>query len=115
MTTLQKLDILSIGRLKTEAVEVDGGQILVSEIGAADSFALFSDPENQDAAKNIRMAIFGPKLVAMCVVDDDGNRIFSNEDAPALARLHPAVFGQMLNAAMRVNGLLGGEDSPAKK
>ena len=115
MATLQKLDILTMGRLKTETVEVEGGQVLVSEIGAADSFALFSDPDNQDENKNIRMATFGPKLVAMCVVDDDGNRLFSNEEAPALARLHPVLFGKLVNAAMRVNGLLGGEDAPVKK
>jgi hypothetical protein len=107
MATLQKLDLLSMGRLKTQLVDVDGGQVIISELGAADSFSLFNDKTNQTEDGMLKMSTFGPSLVVRCLVDDDGNRLFSDDEAGQLARFRPQIFGRLLTAAMDINGLSG--------
>ena len=115
MSVLKKLDILSMGRLKTARVTVDGGEIIISELAAADSYSLFADKANQDEKGNLKMATFGPSLVARCVVDEDGGRLFADEEASQLARLRPDLFGKLLVAAMDINGLSGQAQDEAVK
>lgn len=117
MATLQKLDILSMGRLKTTTVEVDGGQIIVSELGATDTASLYADPahliDDPSGAKGkdgkpvqlLNFATFKPALVVRCIVDESGSRLFTDEDAAQLARLRPEFFHKIADAAMDINGL----------
>lgn len=106
MATLQKLDILSLGRLKTEAVAVEGGDdIIISEMGAADSFVLFTDAKYQDASGSFSLPLFAPALLVRSIVDADGNRIFTNDDEAMIGRLPGRIFHQLVDAALRLNGL----------
>ena len=115
MSVLKKLDILSMGRLKTTTITVDGGDIIISELAAADSYSLFADKANQDDSGNLQMSTFGPALVARCVVDDEGQRLFADEEAGQLARLRPELFGPLLVACMDINGLSGAAQDEAIK
>jgi hypothetical protein len=106
MGILQKLDILSLGRLKTEAVQVEGGdEIIISEMGASDSYVLFSDPALQDSTGNMNMSVFAPALLARCIVDSSGSRIFNDEDIATLSRLPAELFNQLGSVALRLNGI----------
>ena len=105
MSVLKKLDLLSMGRLKTTTITVDGGDIIISELGATDSSSLFADPSNRDDKGDLKMSNFGPALVARCVVDEEGQRLFSDEEATQLGRLRTDLFGKMLMGALDVNGL----------
>jgi hypothetical protein len=45
------------------------------------------------------------KLVALTVVDEDGNRIFSDEDAEALGKKSAAALDRIFAVAQRLSGL----------
>ena len=113
MAILQKLDILA-HKLKTEVVDVPewGGEVIVSELGASDSIAMLNSREYvaQDG-KTINMATFTPALVACCVVDESGQRIFTDEDVAALARCSPKPFDRVSTIALRLNGLIGVDET----
>lgn len=106
MATLQKLDILSLGRLKTEAVTVEGADdIIISEMGAADSFVLFTDPKYQDGNGGFSLPLFAPAMLVRSIVDPDGNRIFGDDEEHVIARLPGRIFHTLVDAALRINGL----------
>lgn len=46
------------------------------------------------------------KLVCRALVDGEGNRVFSDEDAPAVGHKSAAVVARIFDAAVRLNGLL---------
>lgn len=105
---LDKSALLSALKLKTEEVEIDGGTVIVSEIGAADYIKLWTDPSNQTDGE-IDMVKFTPALLACTIVDQDGKRIFSNDDISELSRSAHAPFLKIAEAAKRLNGLSGSE------
>lgn len=105
MPVLQKLDIIMLGRLKTETLAVDGGEIIVSEMGAVDSFALFTDRKYQDKDGVIVMAAFAPALLVRSLVDDAGARLFTDTDEAAVSRLPSRLFNDLVAVAMRINGM----------
>lgn len=43
------------------------------------------------------------KLVAQCVVDEDGQRLFGDEDIPALGRKSAAALDRIVEVAKRLN------------
>lgn len=48
---------------------------------------------------------FRQRLVARCVVDQDGNRLFSDSDVAALERKSAAAMERIVNVANRLNGV----------
>lgn len=45
------------------------------------------------------------KIVALCVVDADGKRLFSEKDVDALAGKHGGALEKIVNAALRFNAI----------
>jgi hypothetical protein len=122
MSILNRLEILKEGALKTESVKLDSGEIIVSQIGGADYIALWTDPQNQKetgeiVVKNgveekvltVDMSRFTPALIAYAVVDENGNRVFTDEDIPVIARLASGPFLKISEIARKLNGLAGDE------
>lgn len=108
MLITDKTELLKSLELKSEVVEIDGGEVNVSEIGAADYIKLWTDPANQtDGA--VDMAKFTPKLLAYCITDSCGNRVFSDDDVPAISRTSHGPFLKLAEVARRLNGLSGEE------
>lgn len=107
---LDKAGILNCIRLKTELVKIDEeNEVIVSEIGAADYIKLWTDEANRTDGE-IDMAKFTPALVAYAVVDEQSQRIFTDEEVKLLARASHGPFMAMAAAARRLNGL-SGDDS----
>lgn len=101
--------ILNLGRLKTETVEIDGTAVIITELGAVDNNRLFTDPTFQDQANQaMDMNKFGPALLACCIVDPDGDRLFTDSEAGKIGALKPAVYQQLLRVALDINGLSQG-------
>ena len=122
MSVLNKLEILSEGSLKTEAVVLNSGEVIVSQIGGADYINLYTDPKNQKKTGNkvlrngieedeteLDMARFTPALIAYSVVDEAGNRIFADDDIPAIARFATEKYLKLADACRKINGLSGEE------
>jgi hypothetical protein len=45
------------------------------------------------------------RLCAMCIVDEDGNRVFSESDAEALGRKNAGALDRVFAVAQRLNGM----------
>jgi hypothetical protein len=108
MAVLKRLDILAAKDLKQQAVDVPewGGEVIVSEIGAADFMSLWTDPRYMgEDGKNPDIPKLMPALVVRCLVDEEGQRIFSDEDAEMLGRKSPAAFNRIAQAAKDLNGI----------
>jgi len=123
MGILNRECILEAKDLKTERVDVKewGGEIIVSELGglAAVEFWEFlapGDGEDEGAvvSQNVKR-MFKAVAIAHCVVDEDGNRLFSNEDIPTLARKHPKVLSRVFDVVDRLNLLTPAAQKEAAK
>jgi hypothetical protein len=110
---LDREALLQAMELKTERVQIGDGEVIITEIGAADYIALYSDPALQtDGA--VDMAKFSPALVARSVIDEQGNRIFTDEDIAAIGKGSVSVFEKLAATARRLNGLSGSIEEAAK-
>lgn len=51
------------------------------------------------------------RLIAMCAVDEHGNRLFTEDDIPRLSRKSAKVMERLFDAARKLNGI-GDDDLP---
>ena len=107
---LSKDDILKAADLTTEEVDVPewGGTVLVRGLTGLERdeyevsmMVRYGGEMVQDLA-NARA-----KLVAKCVVGDDGKRLFTDADAGALGEKSGAVIDRIFDVACRLSGLRG--------
>lgn len=103
---LSRDEILGANDLATELVEVPewGGSVRARTLTGAerDAFemAVYTMRQKAGAAVNIRAL-----LVALCVVDDEGKRLFSERDAAQLGAKSARALDRVFSAAQRLNGL----------
>jgi len=100
--------ILKAQDLPTEEVEVPewGGVVRVRGLTGAERDA-FEQSIVEQRGKNTRMNLrnIRAKLVALTVVDEEGNRVFSDEDAEALGKKSAAALDRVFAVAQRLSGL----------
>ncbi|WLQ15649.1 hypothetical protein O5O45_06930 [Hahella aquimaris] len=119
MSYLNKAQILSAQDI--ECVDVDvpewGGTVRVALMSGAarDDYEgslirLAADGTAQRDLTNIRA-----KLVAVCLVDDNGERLFSESDVKALGAKSCAALDRVYHVAARLNRLTQGEVEDAAK
>jgi hypothetical protein len=105
---LTREQILSFkGKLRTEVVDVPewGGEVIVSEIsGAARDAFEASLVKGKGKQRQQDLANIRAKLVVRCVVDGDGNRVFSDADAADVGELPAAGLDRVFSVAQRLNG-----------
>lgn len=102
--------ILGAHDLKTERVPTPEWaafgieEVIVSEFWAEarDAFwaGVFSGARGTQNVKNIRA-----RLAALVIVDEAGQRVFTDEDADALGRKNADALNRIWNAAITLNGL----------
>ena len=104
--------ILNAADIQTEAVEVPewGGTVYVRALTGVE----------RDEYEGSRVSVKGKKvelnykntrakLVALCAVDEQGSRLFTEEDVPALGRRNAAALNRVFLVAQRLSAL-GPED-----
>ena len=105
---LSRDDILQINDLLTEEVYVPewGAWIRVRALTGAERDA-FEQSIVEQRGKDTRMNLrnIRAKLVAMCVVDEEGNRVFRDEDAELLGKKSAAALNRLFEVAQRLSGL----------
>lgn len=118
MGCLNKKQILEANDLKTEKIFVpewaDGdpdAYVLLRTLTAADREAFentiysITTPEDGEKPKvTIDNKDHRAKLCAFCMVDDDGNRLFTEADIPDLAGKSASALERVFNAAQTLNG-----------
>lgn len=104
---LDKAGLLEELKLNTEEVPLGKGTVIVSEISAVDWDELISSDEYRVDGKVVEKKI-QPALIARAVLNEDGTRMFSDDEAGQLALSAKKPFRALVQAVMRLNGL-GGE------
>lgn len=108
MPILTREQILQADDLKRETVEVPewGGQVIVRCLTGTerDEFeaALI---EFKGKSYNVRLANARARLTALSVVDESGQRLFSEADVIALGQKSAAALDRVFDVAQRLSGL----------
>lgn len=98
---LTKQQILEADDLPTEEVEAWGGSVLVTTLSAEERENLrLSMGENEDDLLKVMI-----KLVSLTIVDENKNRIFSEEDVEALAKKSATEIDKVFAVAQKLSGL----------
>lgn len=110
MTLLNKEQILSAPDLKTKDVDVPewGGTVRVTQITAADRCVLQMlslDEKGRPKAPTEINKMMTIGLCALAIVDENGNRIFSEQDIEALGKKSPAAMDRVFEVADDLNGI----------
>jgi len=105
---LDKAGLLAEVKLRTETVKLNGGEVIVSEVNAFDWSELVTSDECKTDGK-IDERKLQPKLVAMAVLTEAGERMFTDEEAVLFASCSKKPFKKIVNAIMKLNGLSGQE------
>lgn len=100
--------ILNVLDLQTEDVEVPewGGMVRVRGLTGSERDAFeqsIMEQRGRDVALNLRN--IRAKLVALSVVDEQGNRVFSDADVKALGQKSAMALQRVFEVAQRLSGL----------
>lgn len=104
---LNRQQILDAKDLKREVVDVpewgDDAQVSVSMLPAIDK-----DRWDKESFKNgaVDMIGFKARFITRTIVDENGDRVFSDEDAPHLERKSAPAVDRVFAVAARLNGML---------
>jgi len=106
--TLSRDQILGMDDLRFEIVPVPewGDSVRIRTLSGAErdrfeeSFVGKKGGTPETAFRNIRA-----RFVCLIVVDDDGNRIFSDNDAPEIGKKSAAALDRIFSAGQKLNGM----------
>lgn len=115
MTILTREAILSAHDLKTETVKVPewGGEVIVSMMTAA-TRDLWELSLIGDGKGNFNTVNMSARLMAYCVVDEKGSRLFTDKDAEALGKRSAKAMRRCVTVIQRLNGLSDADLEQAK-
>lgn len=105
---LTKEQILAADDLPKETVTIKGwgGDVIIRSLTGEerDAFEESCLDRSEGIAKR-NLANFRAKLVSMCLVDEQGNRLFTAAEAEALGRKNGAILDMLAATAQKLNGL----------
>jgi hypothetical protein len=109
MASLTRDQILEADDLKTETVDVPewGGSVLIRTMTGADRDALGASMVTvlPDGTRQQKLENHKSKLLAMTIVGEDGNLLFSIDDVDRLARKSDTALNRVFEASQRLNGI----------
>src|SRR5215472_5794653 len=110
---LSRDDILKAADNDPEEVDVPewGGTVLVRGMTGRerDAFEVSMLTPGRGGRRTVDPANVRAKLVARCVVDDDGNRLFTDADVAELGGKSAAAVDRVYSVAARLSGMAGGD------
>lgn len=120
---LDKNSILTAVDLKRETVPVPewgkDAEVIVQEMSALDRDRLWKDlrvkgAEGEESDK-LSTENLAAKVLVRCIVNQDGARLFVDEEAEPLGRKSQAALARIFEVAKRLNGLFLDQGATAKK
>lgn len=113
---LTRAQILAANDRRTEVVAVPewGGDVTVAEMTGAQRDA-WEQSLVAKAGGGVDISNVRARLVARCIVDAEGQRLFSDEDAEALGAKSGAALDRVAKVCQRLNGLSDGDVEAARK
>lgn len=106
--TLSKDQILAADDLRVEEVDVPewGGTVRVRSLTGTERDAYeASIVQIQGNSRRLRMENARAKLVALCLVDEDGGRLFSDQEIGTLGSKSGKVLDRLFDVASKLSGL----------
>lgn len=102
---LSKEQILSADDLPKTTVDVEnewGGEVIVRSMTGTerDAWELSNICDGEVDLSNVRA-----RLVALTAIDEEGNRLFSEEDATELGKKSASALAKVFEASQKLNGL----------
>jgi hypothetical protein len=111
MAMLTTDQILKVDDLKSEIVEVPewGGSVKIRTMTGTERDRFESSVSNDSRGKNKRINLenIRARLVALAMVDDDGERLFRDDQVKELGKKSAAALDRVFAVAQRLNGLSG--------
>lgn len=108
MTLLTKDQILNADDRATKEVDVPewGGSVSISAMCAAERDAFEAGMlDNKGKSDSKRLQNFRARFIASCIVDKEGNRLFSDKDIVQLGRKSSAPVSRLFDACRELNGM----------
>jgi hypothetical protein len=106
---LSRDDILKAEDNAPEELEIPewGGSVLVRGMSGRERDAFEVSMRDQRSGQQIPGAMnnIRAKLVARCIVDDDGDRVFTDSDIAALGEKSGAAIDRIFDVASRLSGM----------
>jgi len=107
---LTKAEILAASDLKFVEIDVPewGGTVRVSQVNAADRCtlqALILDKDGKPKSQTHINRIMTVGLCALACVDEDGNKLFTEDDIEAFGKKCAAAVDRVFAAADELNGI----------
>jgi len=118
MTLLSRDAILTINDLPTETVEVPewGGAVLVRSLNGAERAQLEAETARFQKGDMSGLTNLRARVAVWCVVDERGQRLFTEKDVASLAGKHPDPLDRIFNAVKVLSGLdKDGKEKAQKK
>ena len=112
MTLLSKSAILAADDLKTEDVEVPewGGTVRVRAFSGRERDAFEASLVRGDGKdRKVDLTNMRARLVALTVVDDSGQKVFTQDDVDLLGAKSGAALDRVFSVAQKLNGLSGAD------
>lgn len=101
-----KKDFFESSKLETELVEIgDGKSVLVTELNGPDFGDLWTDERFEVEDGGVDVGKMLPILIARTVIDDKGNRIFTDKDAPKIEVMKARIYLKLATVARNLNGI----------
>ncbi|MEU3281768.1 hypothetical protein [Streptomyces antibioticus] len=105
--------ILEADDTKTEPVDIPawGGEVLVRGLTGAERDAYEASIQQirpkPDGTKEVVLVRDNAraKLLVKCLVDEEGNRLFKDTDAPALGKKNGAILDKLYDVAAELSGM----------
>jgi len=110
---LTRDQILGIVDRKQKVVDVPewGGEVIIKEMSGADraeymaSIIKFETNEKGEVVAEPDPANGDAKLLSYCLIDEDGNRLFTRDDIEALGAKNGEVLERLANEALNLNAI----------
>jgi len=115
---ITKADIVAFNDLKSEVIEVPewGGSVTIRRMTGGERDAYEADIfESKGSQLQLKRENFRAKLIARCLVDDNGERMFSDGEIAALSKKSAAALDRLFAACQRLNGMTGAEQEKIEK
>lgn len=94
-------NIFAYNDKRRQQVTFCGEQLYVVELSAEDHIQL----QDLKASENKSDAFIGYMMLVRSLHDEDGSRIFTDEDLPKLMKKGTSTLGEVMNAVVSINSL----------
>ncbi len=119
MKILTRQDIVAAQDIETETVDVPewNGAVIVRMMSGADRdrFEQSLTTVRADGRREANLTNMRSKLVAMCLIDEEGRALFGPDEIDDLAKKSAAAIERVFIVAQRLNGLAPDDIGEARK